>query len=62
MRFFDEERNTNNSRVYKVAAIRRKLYCPICKPNKGCNSAWGRDFPSKNWKFKTKKRKQWEDS
>ncbi len=62
MRFFDDERNTSNSRVYKNAAIRRKLYCPICRPNRGCNTRWQRHMPTKSWKFKTKKRKQWKNS
>jgi len=60
MRFFDEERKTTNRGVYKRAAVIRKLYCPICRPNRGCNSRWQRDLPTKNWKFKYKKKKQWQ--
>lgn len=59
MRFFDEERNTNNSRVYKVSAIYRKLGCPICAPNQGCNS-YGK-YQSISWKDQSKRKRQWKD-
>ena len=57
MRNFDLERTTKNRSIYKRAAVFCRLYCPICKPNKGCNQNWHK--PIKSWKFKNKKRKQW---
>ena len=41
-------KDTDNSRVYKLA-IRGLLYCPICKPNRGCNGG-NRYRITKTWK------------
>ncbi len=48
--------NTDNSRVYKLV-IRGLLFCPICKPNKGCNG--DRYRITKTWKEYRKN--QWKD-
>lgn len=36
-------KNTDNSRVYKMANRETFTSCPICSPNKGCNrkNRWG---------------------
>ena len=41
-------KHTDNSRVYKMTMRDIHLGCPICPPNKGCNT--NRDNEFRNWK------------
>lgn len=54
---FLEERLTGNSTVFKRLWLRRKLDCPICGPNRGCNFRNKRK--QKSWKVFRKTR--WKD-
>ena len=58
MRYFDEKRKTDNSSVYRKAAILAELNCSYCSPNRGCNG--NRNKTLRSWKDRTKKRKQWQ--
>lgn len=56
MRNFDIHKTTTNSRVQRMI---NRVYisgCPMCAPNKGCNSISRRN-PNNNWKQYRKK--QW---
>ena len=45
---------TQDSRVYKMTKRRTTLSCPICGPNKGCNTNYNID---NSWK--THRKTQW---
>lgn len=45
---FLEQRETMSRKVFKRLFLRRKLDCPICGPNRGCNARKKR--LQKNWK------------
>lgn len=37
MRNYDEIKITTNSRVYKMSRRTIEIFCPRCRPNRGCN-------------------------
>lgn len=51
-----EMKNTENSRVYKIAKWEHEGSCPLCPPNKGCNR---NRYGDNSWK-KHRKR-QWRE-
>jgi len=57
MRRFDERKTTTNNAVYRKVYLFSILKCPICGPNKGCNSY--SKYKSYCWKDQNKKKKQW---
>ena len=47
--------STDNSSVYRKSFIKLYSSCPLCSPNKGCNSKWSNDINC----WKTHRKQQW---
>lgn len=53
-------KESSHSRVYKMARRITITKCQLCSPHKGCNR-WTDRKPSKSWKHKTKRSKQFKE-